>query len=164
METQTLCILPAKPTISVTNAAGQSVLTSSSNEGNHWYFSNSIIDDADEKTFVAEESGLYKVNVVIDNCVSAFSDDELIVITGTETLDKSIKFYPNPVVDNLKIETTGDTPHQLTLFDLQGKPLNTIALDGNTLVDYPTGSLPRGIYLIKIISGQKVSYEKFVKE
>jgi hypothetical protein len=79
--TQSFCIKPAKPTVNITDAAPAApVLTSSSLQGNQWFQDGVAIEGATNATYTAKKSGTYKVNVKVDDCVSAFSDDLVIVV------------------------------------------------------------------------------------
>ena len=62
----TFCIVPAKPTITVSGLnTGEPVLTSSANDGNQWFHNDMEIGNATEKTFVVDESCTFKVNVTL---------------------------------------------------------------------------------------------------
>lgn len=68
-------------------------------------------------------------------------EEDPVGISDCESLDKSIRAYPNPVADKLTITTTG----AMTLYDFSGRELMHIA--GPTVIDLST--LPSGIYLLR---------------
>lgn len=79
--TQSFCIKPPKPTVNLTDAAPAApVLTSNASVGNKWFLDGVAIDGATSPTYTVKKSGKYKVNVEVDDCVSAFSDDVAIVV------------------------------------------------------------------------------------
>lgn len=79
--TQSFCIKPLKPTVNITDAAPAApVLTSNASVGNQWFLDGVAIEGATGTTHTAKKTGTYKVNVQVDDCVSAFSDDLVIVV------------------------------------------------------------------------------------
>ncbi|HET6544134.1 MAG TPA: T9SS type A sorting domain-containing protein [Chryseolinea sp.] len=162
----TFCIVPAKPTITVSTLnTGAPVLTSSANEGNQWFHNYDEIGNATEKTYVAEESCTFKVNVTIDGCTSEFSDDEIIVITGIEDVDDLVTLYPNPAQDYLKIQATASAGKiKVDILDVQGKAIEGFQVLPNELIVRSLEGYVPGVYLLKIDTDHGISYHKFVKE
>lgn len=86
---------------------------------------------------------------------------------GIENANLIQRFYPNPVNDKFIIEWGAASVEklQIQLFDLNGK----VAFAQNA---HPTGTrmelnlaaIPAGVYLLKVIQGDKVSVEKVVVE
>mgnify|MGYP006144994447 CR=1 FL=1 len=73
-----------------------------------------------------------------------------------------IKSYPNPVLDNLIIESTDDTYVQFQIFNILGAEVlsfNSTAF--TTEIDVST--FPKGRYVIKAISSSGVSTSNFIK-
>lgn len=69
-----------------------------------------------------------------------------LAVLGT-TIEKSLRVYPNPVVDELIIE--GAPVGEVQLFDLLGRIVYTEALKtGQTRISL--GGLPKGIYMLKL--------------
>ena len=162
----TFCIVPARPTITVSGLnTGEPVLTSSANDGNQWFHNDMEIGNATEKTFVVDESCTFKVNVTVDGCTSEFSEDEMIVITGIEDVGDLVTFYPNPVQDYLKIRATGYSGKiNVNILDVQGKTMEGFQVLPNEPIDHSLQGYVPGIYLIKIDTPNGISYHKFVKE
>lgn len=72
-----------------------------------------------------------------------------------------LKVFPNPANDRLYIETENTLKgHQLEITDITGKSI-ILSLD-ESVID--VSSLGRGIYFLKIISGEKQITQKFIKE
>lgn len=71
----------------------------------------------------------------------------------------SIKFYPNPVVDQLNIKTD-ETIKSVQVYSLDGKLLKTI--NGNeTAINFK--NYPKGSYLVKIETNKSTTSQKVIK-
>jgi phage-related protein len=163
--TQSFCIKPAKPTITLSNlTTPTSLLTSSAADGNQWYVDGTAIAGATDATFSATKSGSYKVQVTIDDCMGEFSAEQPLVITGTEAGQASIDLYPNPVGDLLTIYF-GDAAgtKQITVFALTGERLVTDNTESNSIT-IDVSNLSTGIYLTKILVDGAVQAKKFKKQ
>jgi len=77
---------------------------------------------------------------------------------GTE--NSSIKLYPNPVLNELRIEYDGETSFEIV--NLMGQVVLNGNLNKNTIVQ--TSTLSSGVYLIKVRSGNSFEYKKIIKE
>ena len=76
--------------------------------------------------------------------------------------DRAFAIYPNPVIDMINIDVSGNLKYEATIYNLQGKIM--ISTTNQSTIDIQT--LPQGTYLIKITdldSGQNVS-EKIIIE
>lgn len=78
----------------------------------------------------------------------------------TESTDYTIKLYPNPVKDNLKIESNGVTDFEL--LDMMGKSIYNGVLTYNNSIQ--TADLSAGMYIIRFKTGKSFIYKKFIKE
>tara|TARA_B100000809_G_scaffold149195_1_gene146683 strand:- start:995 stop:1750 length:756 start_codon:yes stop_codon:yes gene_type:complete len=75
--------------------------------------------------------------------------------------DDAFAIYPNPAIDIINIDVSGDLKYEVTIFDLQGRIM--IRKTNQTAIDIQ--ALPQGIYLLEIKdldSDQKV-IEKLMK-
>ena len=163
--TQTFCIKPAKPTVTLSNLATPTpLLTSSAADGNQWYVDGTAIAGATNPMFNATKSGSYKVQVTIDDCIGEFSAEQPLVITGTEAVQTSIELYPNPVADLLTIYF-GDAAgtKQVTVFALTGERLVTDNTESSSIT-IDVSNLSTGIYLTKILVDGAVQTKKFKKQ
>jgi len=75
---------------------------------------------------------------------------------------KPFEVYPNPFTEDLKISTGTEIGFTLIINDLEGKLvyLHTFP-DGNTSVNL--GQLPKGTYIVKVISGGKTTKRTIIK-
>lgn len=84
---------------------------------------------------------------------------------GQPTLQKEDWYlFPNPAKETLNIVMDENMPNELVveLIDLQGKILWQQATYGKRHTTIGLSRLPEGVYLIRIISNNKVSLRKFV--
>lgn len=81
--------------------------------------------------------------------------------------DRPIKIYPTVVTDQLSVEwdteATGDL--SLTILDMNGRVMQERMLEEKSrTTQVPVGALPRGAYLLRWSQGNRVSYERFMKQ
>ena len=68
------------------------------------------------------------------------------VLSTPELTNSTISIYPNPAIDIINIDVSGDLKYEATIFDLQGRIM--IRKTNQTAIDIQ--ALPHGIYLIEI--------------
>jgi hypothetical protein len=76
--------------------------------------------------------------------------------------DRAFAIYPNPVIDMINIDVSGNLKYEATIYDLQGRIM--ISTTNQSTIDIQT--LTQGTYLIKITdldSGQNVSEKIILK-
>lgn len=162
---QTFCINPASPTITKSLVEpGAVILTSNSAIGNQWFLNDVEISGATNNSFAVMETGLYKLRVIVDNCASAFSDTETIVVTGDIALHSScITIYPSPVADYLELHGTNNEVGNAQVFDMAGR-LKILEFENMTSVyRVNVHHLSPGLYLLRFQDGQLVRQVKFIK-
>jgi len=94
--------LPQQPSIT----REDSVLVSSADLGNQWFFYGNPIDSATGKYFLPKETGSYQVQVLDSNgCASILSDPYEFIQTATNDLSRKETWFfsPNPAKDELVI-------------------------------------------------------------
>jgi predicted extracellular nuclease len=157
------CIKPLKPAITTSGQNTETLLTSSAASGNQWYFNGEVIPEAMGATFNANASGVYKVQAKVDDCVSDFSAEVYIVITGLSEKEW-ISLYPNPAEDYLIVTGIVTDLHQGTIVDMSGRTISLSAerIDNDKL-KLDIQPLNKGIYLLRITDGEASHLVKFVK-
>ena len=167
---QTFCINPAKPVISVTGLnSGTPVLTSSSSSGNQWYKNGVLLTDAVSNTLSPTNDGSYKVKVTIDNCASEFSVEQILIITGdvpSKSTYSEFVVYPNPVKDNLTLSLAvfnSNSEVEVVLYDATGRIMDKVYRKGSETV-LSVSSYSTGNYTVKVSQQSKTYVAKFVKE
>jgi hypothetical protein len=90
--------------------------------------------------------------------------------TGIENVSAEIQFsiYPNPATDKMTINfaTVTNAATKILVYDLSGKELmlfNRMLAIGDHSMSFDISALPAGIYLCKIVEGEKISAKKFIK-
>ena len=77
----------------------------------------------------------------------------------------SLKLSPNPATNVVNIYTKGlqqNKPATISIISVSGIVLKTMQ-SNNSTTQLDVSSLVSGVYTIKIVSGDKVSYTQFVK-
>ncbi|HIP47362.1 MAG TPA: T9SS type A sorting domain-containing protein [Lutibacter sp.] len=78
------------------------------------------------------------------------------------TLNKSLKLYPNPVIDVLYIEGFDSPIEEITISNLNGKLIKRIKKPITNQIN--CSSLKPGIYLFKAILKNEMATKLFIKE
>ena len=111
----------------------------------------------DNYTFLNEWD--FETDVVTQD-ITLFAKWEL--STGTVRVESpTVKVYPNPVKDELRIESNGLTIKSVEIFGLSGK---TVYQSSNFSNPINVSVLSQGIYFLKIETEKGVIARKFVKE
>jgi photosystem II stability/assembly factor-like uncharacterized protein len=162
---QGFCIKPIKPIVTATNLNTSSpTLTSDATTGNQWYLNNIILPGATNQTLLAAQSGIYKVQVITDDCLSDFSEDQPLIVTGDiASTISSFALYPNPVTDWL-ILSFGDKEgkKEVALFQLTGIKIEDRKVSGEE-VQFNVANYPKGIYIAKVSIDESTKVIRFVK-
>jgi uncharacterized repeat protein (TIGR03803 family) len=163
---QTFCINPEKPTITVTNSNSPTqIFTSNAPTGNQWFFNGEAIGGASNQTYVATQQGLYKVQVTIGGCFSDFSNQEALVVTGDVlNANTSVELYPNPTTDRINIslaDMEGDK--KITIYQITSQLLMTQELSGNS-ASFNVREYPKGIYIVKVSNQEVIKILRFFKQ
>ncbi|MFN6090422.1 MAG: choice-of-anchor J domain-containing protein [Cyclobacteriaceae bacterium] len=162
---QTFCIKPAKPTISVSFASGNATLTSSASGGYKWFLNGALIPNANGQSYIATLAGTYKVQVTLDDCLSDFSNDTPVVITGdSRTGNAFISLYPNPTAGSLFISGLEPETNECSIVDLLGRPIMMNLEKSGDQHRLTTESLVDGVYMLRVNQSNSVLQLKFVKK
>ncbi len=153
-----------KPTVS---KAGL-VLTSSSSSGNQWLLNNTPVSGATGQQFQPNKSGIYSLMVTNKGCSNVSDTVQVVLsITGLEINNNEIwKAYPNPVKDQLHLDiATGFD--DLKIFDSQGRVMDSFkssATGASVSLQIDLSNYAKGLYLIRLITGNKNYTIKIIKE
>ncbi|QSE97438.1 immunoglobulin-like domain-containing protein [Fulvivirga lutea] len=163
---RTFCINPMKPVITVNNDNTESVqLESSSSAGNQWFLNGEAIASATGATLNVDSEGIYSVQVTIDGCSSEISDDVALIVTSTGLSNRldAVTVYPNPSSNLIQIKGFAGDISGLQLFDLSGRAQqNTFRVNGD-VVESDISTIPNGVYLLMINSGESAQQIRIVK-
>ena len=163
---QSFCIRPLKPTVTISNENTIApTLTSSASAGNQWYSNGSPISGATSSTLTIADVGVYTVNVRADDCISAFSNDIPIIITGDLLLPLgTMEAYPNPVENYLEIRGLFGEVGSSQLTDMTGRTSSLTLEKRDKYYGTNVQNLTQGLYLLRIQSGAAFRQIKFIKK
>ncbi len=162
---QSFCIKPQKPLITLTNANTESpLLTSNSSSGNQWYLDGVLISGAINASYNATVAGGYQLQVKVDDCMSELSDQTPVIITGLESLQPKIAYYPNPVQDELMISGLTGPVTGIYVLDMTGRE-KVVKLEqvDEDLHRVNVSELIPGLYLGRITTGDSHVLIRFIK-
>jgi len=79
--------------------------------------------------------------------------------------EAAIQFYPNPVIDKIRINAWPEDARSFEVFTLQGKKLMSETLSpANKNKDIDVGVLDKGVYIFRIKTAGKSQSLRFIKE
>jgi hypothetical protein len=140
------------------------LLTSSSTTGNQWFKDGVKITDAKGVTLTTSESAIYTVQVTIDGCTSAMSDNIDVVITDIETnAGQKLTAYPNPASDKLTITLPGTGKKDIVITSAHGKEGVRYSTHEPSL-ELSVADYAAGVYTLSVKTSGGVAYLKFVKK
>lgn len=129
-----------------------------------------------------EQTNTNQIGDVINNTANIYFDFNVPIITNTTIntiafptylsspeFEKYIHVYPNPATDKLSVEfnTNSSGQSSITLTNTLGQTVKTIlanTINGKNTIELSVKELPKGLYLLKIMSGKSQSMKKVVIE
>jgi len=161
---QSFCINPTKPTVSEGQSGETVTLTSSNTSGNQWFKDGATISGATNVNFDVTTPGVYKVQVTVDDCVSQFSDDVAMVVTGDQASQQvEWKLFPNPAEDKLFITLPGNGTKHVQVIQADGRVLNKVTTDLNEVI-VEVNQYAQGIYFVRIQNDKGIFSGRFFKK
>lgn len=105
-----------------------------------------------------------ETDVFISDYMAELSCESCFCILDTPSLDSSqnIKVYPNPFDNELFYEKGNKEPCDIIIYNSKG--LTIRKFNDHSFSSIYLGDLPKGIFLIQIISGEKYYAKKIIKE
>jgi hypothetical protein len=135
-----------------------------------WYKDGKLLEKANERTLLAEESGDYTVKVKQESGCWVMSKVYAFIVSGVEAgaLAHGTNIYPNPASSLLVIELGNEMMGEVEvkLFDLAGSEklsAQTVKSAELASMDLEMGGLPEGVYLVHIAMGGEYIVKKVVK-
>ncbi len=130
-----------------------------------WYLNDSLLSTTQIPYFVANQNGFYQIKVKVNGCEGSSSLNVQGVKNTILWSENQISIYPNPSSGTLGFYSnqlfTGNI--RIECWDLQGKLQKFIENEGawkQLFMDI--SDLPKGMYLIKMVSNQNVSWHKIL--
>lgn len=154
--------LPPKPIITVDG----NQLTSSADSGNQWYLDGVSITGAIQQTYSAQKSGNYHVVVTHHFQCSNQSDIVTLTITSIDNIEDlfTTALYPNPTKGNFTVDL-GNKYEKINIIvtDIYGRVIQQKVFIQQELLNISVDKA-KGIYLVKIESGDKQAVIRLIKE
>jgi len=139
------------------------MLISSAPNGNQWYFNSNLIDGAIGQVLTPTQVGEYFVVVSVNNCSTQSLPFSFSSGIDETSIEKTIKIFPNPSNNKLKIEFLNPQKKlvKITILDMSGKEIfNANCKDEKYEFNNNLGS---GTYILKVLS-DIIKYEKIIIE
>ncbi|MFN6090576.1 MAG: FG-GAP-like repeat-containing protein, partial [Cyclobacteriaceae bacterium] len=160
------CIKPAKPIITASGLNTETItLTSSATAGNQWFIDGTAIANATNTTLTVTTLGVYKVQAKADDCLSEFSTDYPIIVTGdVPTTQSGIYVLPNPVDVELELRGIVGQLKNYQLFDMTGRSVGIVLDKQTSTYTASVQHLLQGMYVLRVQHGDQIHQIKFVKK
>lgn len=159
----------------------QAVTSSNLNYSFQWFRDGIIIPNATQSSLITKQGGKYTVRATLGKCSSLSGVVEFIAISSSRTISfeedeqtfetEELKLSPNPTSENLKIqyftkekknsESSFEIINTLGMSILSDK-LETIS-DQISNKEINVKDLTIGMYLVRIIDGEKILVKRFIK-
>jgi uncharacterized repeat protein (TIGR03803 family) len=161
-----VCLKPVKPTIALSNGNTElPTLTSSATAGNQWFLNGTAIAGAVNATLNITTVGVYKVQVTLDGCLSDFSNDQSIIVTGDlTTTNPFVEIFPNPVYEWLTVrfgKTAG--MKSVALYQLNGVQTDVQETSSDE-AKFHIANYGAGVYLVKVKAEGTLKVMRFIKK
>src|SRR5690606_21904816 len=132
------------------------ILESNYTEGNQWYLNGQPIDGATGPTLVANESGTYRVeSVVQEGCVTSAEYDFVITDLHEQNASNRFEIYPNPSKDFLKFSApVNEKVSDVSLLNNVGAVVGKMRLHtagGRVSGELDMTEVASGLYILRIL-------------
>lgn len=81
-----------------------------------------------------------------------------------ESIDNQFTIYPNPVRDELAIESTAPDYNSIQILDLQGRIIFEVENSSGKLKKIDLSTFDSGTYIVQIATSEGIAKKKFIKE
>lgn len=98
--------------------------------------------------------------------VAPASQNLVVVHTDVENvkdLSSLIQVYPNPAVDNVRINSMGTNLQQISVYDLKGRNVMTENVNSNE-INLSVSDLSSGIYILKVKTNEGTAVKRLMKK
>ncbi|MFA7626760.1 MAG: T9SS type A sorting domain-containing protein [Candidatus Kapaibacterium sp.] len=157
--------LPERPSISRQGT----VLSSSSDSGNQWFFNGNLIPGARAKNYDAgQNEGLYTLQVTENSCKSEFSEAYDYKVTSVINQEVKLSIFPNPAEDMITIQFDSQAYSKLKISlcnTLMQELVKVYDSAGDTTTDavlVDVSAYTQGLYFIKLESQSDTHYYKLL--
>lgn len=138
----------------------------SSYDNNQWYKDGEMLSGETAQSIRIFDPGYYSVRIDQQGCEAwsniIFATD---LITGIQDESRVIRLFPNPVSEKLTVHALGNDPVSGQLLDQQGRVIANLQMmpgDGEWNGELDVRSMARGMYLLRLSSGNKSVTHKII--
>lgn len=162
IQTQSFCVNPVKPIITVGILKdGAILLTSDAPSGNQWYLNGEIISGAIGVTYDAVANGSYTVVVSEGICASTSDTKDIFVTSIDPQHDHELELFPIPSDSRLFVESKNQKIiDKIEVLDMTGRLLLTRVCD-SPKTELDVSSFSSGQYILKVGVGTQIFFKKF---
>jgi hypothetical protein len=124
-----------------------------------------IIPGATTQAYTPPQNGNYSVVITDVNGCTASSTAYPFFPTSMENIsgENEVFIYPNPVTDELTVQSLKFKVESVEVYDVVGKVLQSQETRTRNQVNVNVSSLAPGIYFVKVESERGIVVRKFVK-
>lgn len=148
----TLDIIGEKPVLVIDN--GRLVASQISGATYSWFFNGNLVDQGTNRfTTDVIGSGVYSVEVQLDNCTIPSEPFELVISSVDERIKNPLILYPNPVSETLFIHHSFKGNEKIQILDTSGRIYyQKVVQNNNSDIELNLNFLKKGLYIVRIIS------------
>ncbi len=154
-----LSVLDVLPSPTISENSG--VLSSSFGANYQWYFNGILITGATNQDYQPLTTGTYQVVIENSNGCESWSDEYYFVYVNVFEINNELTIFPNPTSNEIVIKKKG--LFSISLSSLNGQILQ-IKDDNIDKLKLNLSHLNKGIYILKVISKEKTTIRKIIKE
>ena len=165
---QTFCINPAKPTVTMSNDNTESpLLTSSAASGNQWFKDGTAISGATNATLTVTAAGVYSVESTVEQCKSTKSNDFPMIVTGDISVSlpvtNRLQISPNPSHGWVVIQLPGEGKKDVGILSVNGLTIESKTTD-QSQITIDNSAYGNGLYIVRVNTAKGIYYGKFIKD
>jgi hypothetical protein len=159
--------IQVEPSIDVsTSVSGINILANAVGATYQWINCDdqSILPGETGQSLMNANDGNYAVIITVNNCSDTSACANITTVGLKDlSLKNTTKLYPNPVTQNLTIETSLKSG-SVILYTALGQQLEAFKINEEQKLIFDFNKLAKGIYFVKIESEGKFLIEKIIKE
>ena len=148
--------------------AKQDTLFSNFATGNQWYLNDTLIQNSYGSFVLANESGIYKLQVTIADCITTAEYQFVITESENQSLFSAINVYPNPVLEMLVVEVPVELKDvKVSLCNVLGQSLGEVLMEVTEHGQqgrFNLKDLASGNYVLRIKTNSGSFEKKIIKQ
>ncbi len=153
--------VPMRRVVKPVITRGGDFLSTISAQGWQWYRNNSPIPGATQRSHRLMETGWYTVRIVDSAGCRALSDPFTVTVLSNDapSIPEQLVLYPDPATDRLHVRIPGPFAEAtVALYSLLGQRIHSERASGgeSRVVTLATSSYPRGVYVLRVTTGNRM--------